>query len=74
MKKLVVLLLVLASCTPVRYVNVERHHNYYERHRFNTYTVPVWVPGRGAVLQTRIIRPRKPIIHKQMPPRPPRKN
>lgn len=57
MKKLVVLMLLLASCTPVRYVNVERRHNFYERHRYNSYTVPVWVPGRGVLLQTRIAPP-----------------
>ena len=56
MKKLVVFLLVFASCTPVRYVNFERHHNYYETHRFNTYTAPTWVPGRGIILETHIYR------------------
>ena len=51
MKKLLFILL-LASCTPVRYVNVNSHRNYYQRHRFETYTVPVLVPGRGVMLQT----------------------
>ena len=59
MKKLAVLLLLLAGCTPVRYVNVESRHNYYERHRHNTYTIPVFVPGRGVILQTRIAPPVK---------------
>jgi hypothetical protein len=52
----VILLIGVISCTPVRYVNVERKHNYYQRHRANTYTVPVWVPGRGMLLETRIYR------------------
>lgn len=52
----VILLVGIASCTPVRYVNVERKHNYYQRHRFNTYTSPTWIPGRGIVLETHIYR------------------
>lgn len=59
MKKLLVLLLILSSCTPVRYVNVSSRHNYYERHRRNTYTIPVFVPGRGPILQTIIVKPSK---------------
>jgi hypothetical protein len=76
MKKLIALLLVLSSCTPVRYVNVERRHNYYERHRFNTYTVPVWVPGRGAILETRIVRPHRPMPQpkQEAPQRPSKKH
>jgi hypothetical protein len=46
---------ILQSCTPVRYVNVESRHNYYEHHRYNTYTSPMWVPGYGVILQTHII-------------------
>lgn len=72
MKKLilaVILLIGVISCTPVRYVNVERKHNYYQRHRFNTYTSPTWVPGRGIVLETHIYRlPKKG--HRQIPNRP----
>ena len=62
----------LASCTPVRYVNVQSRHNYYERHRVNTYTSPIWVPGVGVILQTHIVQKR--FIQKQpkqrtLPPR-----
>lgn len=76
MKKLVVLMLLLAGCTPVRYVNVESRHNYYQRHRLNTYTVPVWVPGRGAILQTRIVRPHRHTLQpkKNIPQRPSKKD
>ena len=45
----------LASCTPLRYVDVHSRHNYYERHRYNTYTSPTWIPGMGVILQTHII-------------------
>ena len=44
----------MAGCTPVRYVNVQKRHNYYQNHRYNTYTVPTWVPGFGILLETRI--------------------
>lgn len=59
MKKLilaVILLIGVIGCTPVRYVNVEKKHNYYQRHRFNTYTKPTWIPGTGIVLETHIYR------------------
>jgi hypothetical protein len=46
------IIIMLTSCVPVRYVDVYSHHNYYQRHRFETYTVPVLVPGRGVMLQT----------------------
>ena len=46
------LVMFMASCTPVRYVNVHSHRNYYNKHRATTYTAPVWVPGKGVVLQT----------------------
>ena len=54
LKKLAALFIIImfASCVPVRYVDVYSHHNYYQRHRFETYTVPVLVPGRGVMLQT----------------------
>jgi len=59
MKKLISLLFVLfllVGCMPVRRVNVASRHNYYERHRYNTYTSPTWVPGVGIVLETHIYR------------------
>jgi hypothetical protein len=59
MKKLVSLLFILfllVGCLPVRRVNVASRHNYYERHRFNSYTSPTWVPGVGIVLETHIYR------------------
>lgn len=54
LKKLAVLLIIVvfASCVPVRYVDVYSHYNYYQKHRFQTYTVPVLIPGRGIMLQT----------------------
>lgn len=56
MKKiLALLLLVAAACSPVRHVDVTSRHNYYERHRVNTFTSPTWVPGYGIVLQTHIV-------------------
>jgi len=66
MKKLLLaifLLLVIVSCTPVRYVNVERKHNYYQKHRSNTYTIPMWIPGHGILLETRIITRHR--VHKK---------
>lgn len=50
------LIIFLGACTPVRYVNVEKKHNFYQRHRHNTYTIPIWVPNVGVVLETRIYR------------------
>ena len=67
MKKLLLaLILLLGACTPMRYVNVDVHsrHNYYERHRYNTYTSPIWVPGMGIILQTHIL-PKRQIITPQ---------
>ena len=54
LSKLTVLfaIIMLTSCVPIRYVDVYSHHNYYQRHKFETYTVPVLVPGRGVMLQT----------------------
>ena len=76
MKKLAILLLLLAGCTPVRYVNFEARHNYYERHRHNTYTVPVFVPGRGPILETRIVHPHRHMLQpkKNVPQRPSKKD
>lgn len=59
MKKIVsllVLIFVLIGCMPVRRVNVSSRHNYYERHRHNSYTSPTWIPGRGIILETHIYR------------------
>jgi hypothetical protein len=57
MKNILILLcLFLVSCTPIKYVNVERKHNYYQRHRTTTYTTPIWIPGHGIVLQTHKVR------------------
>jgi hypothetical protein len=75
MKKLLFLLiLVLGACTPVRYVDVHSRHNYYERHRYNTYTSPSWVPGVGVILETHIIpnrfiqrKPQQRILPKRVP-------
>lgn len=50
-----VTLLVLVGCAPHRYVNVNSRHNYYERHRFQSYTSPTWIPGYGIILETHII-------------------
>ena len=52
----VILLFILVGCVPVRRVDVSSRHNYYERHRFNTYTSPTWIPGRGVILETHIYR------------------
>lgn len=59
LKKLAALfiIMVFVSCEPVRYIDVHSHHNYYQRHRFETYTAPVWVPGRGVMLQTHPLPP-----------------
>ena len=63
MKYLFVLVLALAftSCMPIRYVDVYSHHNYYEKHRFNTYTAPILIPGRGVILQTFTVPMPRPI-------------
>ena len=50
------LIIFLGACTPVRYVNVERKHNFYQKHRSNTYTIPTWVPNVGVVFETRIYK------------------
>jgi hypothetical protein len=67
-----ILLLVIVGCTPVRYVNVERKHNYYQRHRSTTYTIPTWIPGRGILLETRIVAPHRK-WSKPLPQRAPRR-
>ena len=58
MKSIITLLvlILLVGCVPVRVVNVERKHNYYQRHRTTTYTSPIWIPGRGIILETHIYR------------------
>lgn len=53
------LLILLGACTPARYVNVEKKHNFYQKHRSNTYTVPTWVPNVGIVLETKIYKSSK---------------
>jgi hypothetical protein len=50
------LIIFLGGCTPIRYVNVEKKHNFYQKHRSNTYTIPIWVPNVGVVLETRIYK------------------
>ena len=49
-------LILLVGCVPVKVLNPERTHNYYQRHRATTYTTPIWIPGHGIVLQTHRIR------------------
>ena len=59
MKKILLLLAVLfllIGCVPVRRVNVNSRHNYYQKHRSNTYTIPVWIPNVGVVLETHVYR------------------
>lgn len=53
---ILILLFVIIGCGPVRKVNVTSRHNYYQRHRYNTYTSPLWIPGRGIILETHIYR------------------
>ena len=57
MKQLLALiaLILVVGCTPVRRVNVSSRHNYYQRHRSHTYTVPMWIPNTGVVLETHIL-------------------
>ena len=51
-----ILLFIFIGCVPIKRVNVSSRHNYYEKHRFNTYTSPTWIPGVGIVLETHIYR------------------
>ena len=60
---LILLCLFLVSCTPIKYVNVESRHNYYQRHRTTTYTAPIWIPGHGIVLQTYRIKRYNPYTY-----------
>ncbi len=53
---IIILLFILVGCMPVRRVNVSSRHNYYERHRHNSYTSPTWISGRGIILETHIYR------------------
>lgn len=70
MKTLLILLtLFLIGCSPARYVDITKRHNYYQRHRNNTYTIPLWIPGRGIVLETRVYHQPKRSINKQHPRR-----
>lgn len=55
---------VLFGCASPKYVNFDKRHNYYQRHRYNTYTTPIWIPGRGILLETHIYRGHKPTRHK----------
>ena len=50
------LVFLIVGCTSPHYVNVERRHNYYQKHRFNSYTSPTWIPGRGIIMETHIYR------------------
>ena len=50
------LIMFLGACKPVRYVNVKNKHNFYQKHRSNTYTIPVWIPNVGVILETRIYK------------------
>ena len=66
MKKLLLaifLLLIMVSCSPVRYANLQRKHNCYQRHKTTTYTIPMWIPGRGILLETHTITPHR--VHKK---------
>lgn len=53
---LIILAMFVIGCSPVKYVNVEKKHNYYQKHRSTTYTSPTWVPGQGIVLETKIYK------------------
>ena len=53
---IILLFVLIGSCTPHHYVNTRKKHNYYENHRYNTYTSPTWIPNRGIVLETHIYR------------------
>lgn len=65
--------MILQSCEPVRYVNFQSRHNYYETHRYNTYTSPIWIPGHGVMLQTHIV-PSRYLQHRIQQNRPARKH
>jgi hypothetical protein len=71
LKKLaaILILILFVGCEPVRYVNVHSHHNYYQRHRINTYTAPIWIPGRGPILRTYTV----PVPRTESTPRQPRR-
>lgn len=48
----------MSGCVPaVHFVNADKKNNYYQRHRYNTYTIPIWVPGVGVLLETRTYYP-----------------
>lgn len=51
-----ILIIFLSGCMPVRYINTEKKYNLYQKYRLNTYTIPIWVPNVGIVLETRIYK------------------
>lgn len=51
---LLFVLFLLIGCVPSRIVDVTSRHNYYQKHRVNTYIIPIWIPGRGIILETQI--------------------
>ena len=64
MKKLLGLFLIvtLLGCVPTLELNVHTRHHFYELNRARFYTAPVWIPGRGVILQEHYIpRQRRPI-------------
>lgn len=73
MKKVILILLVLTTligCIPNRHiVNVRDVNNYYQKNRYNTYTIPLWVPGIGIILETRTYHPhnkwKQPLIKRK---------
>jgi len=69
MKKILSVLFIIfliIGCMPVRRVNVNSRRNYYEKHRYNTYTSPTWIPGQGIILETHIYRlPKKSYAPRQ---------
>lgn len=70
MKKILafILILTLVGCAPVLEVNVQSRHPFYQLRRPYYYTAPVWIPGRGVILQDHYI-PRR---QRQIPGRRPR--
>jgi len=54
-------LFLLAGCTPVsrfhKYVDVTNYRTW--RHAPKVYTIPVWIPQRGIILENRIYHPQR---------------
>jgi hypothetical protein len=73
---LLLIIVLLAGCVPVREVRFTRQHNYYQRHREHTFTAPVWIPGRGVILHTQRVRipQRAKVPQRPFPSRPSRKH